>query len=82
MSRYSLESSNTSIGVRINVRRVLHPAMPNPISSRHKRALNMLAVETAVFIFAYSPEPNSWDTMTEQPILQPKAKAIKIKVTS
>ena len=42
----------------------------------------MQAVDTAVFIFPYSLAPKSWETTTEQPMLQPKAKARKISVTS
>ena len=82
MSRYSAESANTSSGVLISVSRPSQPRMPTSISSRHTRLLDSAAVDTAVFTSPYSLAPKSWDTSTEHPMLQPKAKAMKIRVIS
>ena len=41
-----------------------------------------MEVETAVFISLNLLAPKNMDTMTEHPILQPKANAIKISVIS
>ena len=56
--------------------------MPTSISSRQTTPLDSAAVDTAVFTSPYSRAPNNWDTSTEQPMLQPKAKAMKINVIS
>ena len=82
MSRYRAESANTSRGVLIIFRRLSQPRMPTSISIRHTRPLDSMAVDTAVFMLPYSFAPKSWDTSTEQPILQPNAKARKIRVIS
>ena len=42
----------------------------------------MQAVDTAVFILLNFLAPKNWDTITLQPMLQPKAKAMKIRVIS
>ena len=82
MSRYSLESVKASAGVRISLSSASQDSIPAAIVTAHRTALEMQAVETAVFTFPYSFAPNSCETMTEQPILHPKANAMKINVTS
>ena len=60
----------------------VHSPRPIAISTAQVAALKIIVVDTAVFISQYSLAPNSCATMTEQPMLQPKAKAIKISVIS
>ena len=82
MSRYSCESAKTSAGVLMRCSSAPQPRIPPAISATHSTALAMQAVETAVFILLYFLAPKYCDTMTLQPMLQPKAKAIKISVIS
>ena len=82
MFRYSPESANTSSGVFIRRSSASQPDRPAIMSAPQSAALAMQAVDTAVFIPPYSPAPKSRETTTEQPILQPNAKAMKISVTS
>ena len=82
MSRYSLESGRISSGVLIIRSRFVQKRVPTPISTRHTTPLAISVVYTAVFRSAIRLAPKSWETMTEQPMLQPKAKAIKIRVIS
>ena len=56
--------------------------MPITISAPHSAAQPMKAVETAVLRSRYLRAPKSWDRMTEQPMLLPNAKAMKISVIS
>ena len=55
---------------------------PPVIRARQTTAVISMAVETAVFTWLYSFAPNCRDTTTEQPMLHPKATAMKISVTS
>ena len=82
MSRYSLESAKTSCGVLMPRSSASQPRMPPAISAAHSTALAMQAVDTAVFILLNFLAPKNWDTITLQPMLQPKAKAMKIRVIS
>ncbi len=56
--------------------------MPISINNTQRKALKIQAVDTAVFNLLYSFAPNNCETITEQPILHPKANAIKISVIS
>ena len=58
------------------------PSVPASISTAQTTALEMNVVYTAVFISPSFFAPKSWETMTEQPMLQPKANAMKISVIS
>ena len=60
----------------------VHSPRPIAIRTAQVAALKIIVVDTAVFISRYSLAPNSCATMTEQPMLQPKAKAMKISVIS
>ena len=71
-----------SWGVWISSRRSVQNAVPKTISTRHTAPLAIRVVYTAVFSSESFFAPKSWDTMTEQPMLQPKAKAMKIRVIS
>ena len=69
-------------GVWMSVRSGVQSPRPMAISTAHVAALSTIVVETAVFISRYSFAPNSCATMTEHPMLQPKAKAMKMSVIS
>lgn len=71
-----------SSGVLIRESSAPQHRMPAAISAAHSAAAAISVVVTAVFICLYSLAPNSWETITEQPMLQPKAKAMKIRVIS
>ena len=58
------------------------PRLPTSIRTMHSTVLLMMAVRAAVFTSAYFLAPKNWDTITELPMLQPKAKAMKIRVIS
>ena len=72
----------TSSGVWMSSSNPAPQLNPAIISTPQTTALESRAVWTAVFMSAICLAPNSWDTMTEQPMLQPKAKARKIRVIS
>ena len=55
---------------------------PSAIRIRHSALLAISVVLTAVFISRHSFEPNSRAMITELPMLQPKANAMKISVIS
>ena len=80
--RFRLESAKASAGVWISSSSASQNSIPTAMMAAHSTALAMQAVETAVLTFPYSLAPKNWETMTEQPMLQPKAKAMKISVTS
>lgn len=80
--RYRSESSITSFGVFIIPRRVRPKSRPNAISIIQSTPLEIIVVYTVVLTSLYRPAPKKLDTITEQPMLHPKAKAINIKVIS
>ena len=55
---------------------------PAIIKTAHTIPLDMNDVYTAVFISVSFLAPKSWETITEHPMLHPKANAIKISVIS
>lgn len=80
--RYRSESSITSFGVFIIPRRVRPKSRPKAISIIQSTPLEVIVVYTVVLTSLYRPAPKKLDTITEQPMLHPKAKAINIKVIS
>ncbi len=68
--------------MRISLSRLPQKIPPNSIRNAHSTELAIKAVLTAVFNSEYLPPPNNFDTITEQPILQPKPKARNIRVIS
>ena len=82
ISRYTQDGSIRDEGVLMR-RRILFPAIrPNTIRKEKHTVVAIIHVETELFSFLYSLAPNSFDTRTEAPMLQPKAKAIKMRVIS
>ena len=53
---------------------------PMPVITVLNVTIEMIAVEMAVFISLISLAPNNWETTTEQPVLEPVAKARKMMV--
>ena len=82
MSRYRAESARISSGVLMSSSRASQPASPTSISRATRAAQPIREVVTAVFISRYCLAPKNRDTITEQPMLHPKAKAMKIRVIS
>ena len=82
MSRYSFESAITVSGVFISRSRSVQNIIPADIRTAHSTPPEISVVYTAVFSSLYCFAPNSCETMTEQPMLQPNANAMKISVIS
>ena len=82
MSRYRAESARISAGVLMSSSRASHPKRPTSIRTATSTAHPIREVVTAVFMSRYCLAPKKRDTMTEQPMLHPKAKAMKIRVIS
>lgn len=69
-------------GVLMSLRSGVEHVRPITISITQSTALAIQVVKTAVFKSVYFFAPKSLDTMTEQPMLQPKANAMNISVIS
>lgn len=80
--RYRSESSITSSGVFISLRRLRPKSRPHAISIIQSTPLEIIVVYTVVLTSLYRLAPKKLDTITEQPMLHPNAKAMKIKVIS
>ena len=71
-----------SAGVLMRASKASQPASPAAISRATSTAQPIKEVVTAVFMSRYCRAPKKRDTTTEQPMLHPKAKAMKIRVIS
>ena len=56
--------------------------MPMIISKTESTKAAMNVVDIAVFISLFLPAPKYWETMTDEPIFEPNAKAMNISVIS
>lgn len=75
-------SARSSSGVLISFRSGVESVSPITMSMAQTAALAIQVVNTAVFKSVFFFAPNSLDTITEQPMLHPNAKAMKISVIS
>ena len=82
LKQFMSESAKTMSGVLIRRSNAPAPNIPISINRTQSPALKMQAVYTEVLTFLNSFAPKNLETTTEQPILQPKAKAMKINVIS
>ena len=76
------EGSRRDEGVLMRTRIFFPSNSPKTMRKEKQTTVAIIEVVTELFKFLYSFAPNSLETNTEEPILQPAAKARKIRVIS